>query len=185
MENKNLPPLDPFVTHFIDSSFQTMQTVIRSGDEVVPQVLLFARGNGEKALFPLIGIERYFQSKESKRLIRLIVQKAWNESSYSKPHLGLVAVFMLSDVWVEKPPLDEVLDMIRNGRKTPFTPKPGMEETLLIQVSLADREMQCHWPYFRADDGIFFAPKPTIELIPDDSPTALLMRLWPENSKKM
>lgn len=170
--------IDPFVSAFIDSTMKGMQKLVLSGDEVAPQVILFARENGEPAILPILGVGVFFASKEGKRQLRAVVRKAWESISSTKPGLKLSAVLMLSDAWVENVSNEEFEKLVRNGRDTPFAPQPGMAEALMIQASLADKDIQYQWPYVRGDGEIVFAREPAVERSPD-GPRALLMRMWP------
>lgn len=170
--------IDPFVSAFVDSALKSMQGLVRKGEEVAPQVILFAWENGAPAILPLIGVGGYFQSKQAKRLLRPMVKKTWGQISADKPFLKLSAVLVLSDAWVENVAIEEGLRMIREGRDTPFAPKPGMAEALMIVVSTLNGEWQYQWPYVRGKDQVVFTAQPTVEKSPE-GPRALLMGLWP------
>lgn len=170
--------IDSLVSAFVDSTLKGMQKLVRKDEEVAPQVILFAREQEGTAIIPLIGVAEFFQSKEGKRKLRFVVKNAWQSISADKPGLKLIAVLMLSDAWVENVSLEEFAKIMRQGRDSPFAPKPGMSEALMIQVSLADQEIQYEWPYVRGKDGVVFAKEPRIEKSPD-GPKALLMGMWP------
>lgn len=170
--------IDPFVSAFVESTLKGMQDLIRKGDEVCPQVFLFAREGAAPAILPLLGLTELFQSKEGKRRLPGVIKNAWKGISASKPALKLVAVLMLSDAWVEVVSNEQFDRLMRNGRDSPFAPKPEMAESLVIIVYLADQEFQYQWPYVRGREGVVFAAEATVEKTPD-GPKALLMGLWP------
>lgn len=155
-----------------------MKQQIRDGEEIMPQVFLFGRDNGETAMFPLVGVEAFFASKDSKRLLRPVVKKIWEKVKIDKPNCELVAVFLLSDTWVETVATEEWEKMGRQ-RSAPFEPKPGMAEALLVQVSLSDSDVCYQWPYVRGENDVVFTAKPRNMRSLNDGTKALLMGLWP------
>lgn len=109
--------IDPFVSSSIDTLLKGMQGLLQRGEEVVPQIFLFAHQDGGYAICPLIG--------------------------------------------VEKPVGEELERMLRTGqRDAPFTPKPGMDEALVVQISLADGDWTYQWPYVRGEKEIVFTAEP-------------------------
>jgi len=172
--------IDPFVSSFVDSTIEGMRELIEKGEEVVPQVILFARdADGNPTILPLIGIGSLFVSKEGKRQIPAIVKKCWQKISSDNAGLSLCAVVMLSDIWVEHVSIPEFEEIRKHGRKAEFEPKPGMAESLLVMVSVADREFQYHWPYVRGQKDIVFTAEPVVEISPQSSGSVLMNKLWP------
>lgn len=178
MDTMDKIKIDPLVSAFVDSTLKGMQKLVLQGEEVAPQVILFARENEKTTIIPLVGVSVFFESKEGKRRLRGLVKDVWNGISSNQPALKLLAVCMLSDAWVENVSIGEFEKLMRQGRDNEFAPKPSMAEALVIQVSLADGEFQYQWPYVRGKDEIVFAAEPTIVKSPD-GPKALLMGMWP------
>jgi hypothetical protein len=75
MDDKN--KIDPFVSAFVDSTFVGMQALIRSGQEIAPQIIMFGRNGVRPAIMPLMGVGAFFVSKEGKRKLPAVVKKAW------------------------------------------------------------------------------------------------------------
>lgn len=169
--------MDSWVSAIIDSSLQTAKNFVCSGQEVVPQVFLVAREDGDPAVFPVIGVEKFFDSKESKRKLRPFVKLLWDSIALNSA-FKLLAVVVVSDAWVEYVSVPEFEKIMERGRDRPFSPKPGMAEALVVQVSLAEAELQYKWPYVRGEKEVVFAAEPSIEKAPD-GPKALVMGLWP------
>lgn len=172
--------IDPFVSAFVDSTIKGMRELVEKGEEVLPQVILFARNpDGAAAIFPLIGVGLFFQSKEGKRQLPGIVKKTWEKASSDHVELQLCAVVMVSDMWVESVSIPEFEELRKHGRKTEFEPKPGMGECLLVMVSVADKEFQYHWPYVRGDENVIFTDEPVVRISPQLSGSILMNKLWP------
>jgi hypothetical protein len=173
--------IDPFVSHIVRSSMQTMKGFVEQGIEPVPQIWFLATEGDGHAVLPVLGFENLFGSVEGKRKIRPMLKTVWPKIASGKPNLKLVAVLMLSDVWVEHPPIEEFERIRKQGRATPFAPKPRMEEAVFAQVSFATEEIHYEWPYVRSDDGIVFAPESNIEMnvAPTDASGSRMMGLWP------
>lgn len=170
---------DSHLSAFIEQSLQSSKDTISCGKELLPQVFFFARERGAPALFPVFGMDNLFQSIEGKRKLRPFVKAVWAQAAAGKPYMELIAVLLLMDTWIEDVTPQEFEDMKRNGRRLPFSPKPGMAEAVFVQISMADREIHYKWPYVRGDEGVVFASKPKINDVPPSAPKAMVMGLWP------
>lgn len=175
--------IDPLVSAFVDNTLKGMQDLVRKGEEVCPQIILFGREGDASAIIPLVGIGQYFESKEKKRQLRSLVKNVWKQISSSKPEVKLTAVVTLSDAWVEYVSRPEFEKITQNGRDKPFVEKPGMAEALMIIVSVADGELQYQWDYVRAEEGVVFAAEPEVAESPSNGPKGMAMGLWPLDSK--
>jgi hypothetical protein len=169
--------IDPFVVSCVNSFLGTMQGTVRSGVEVVPQVIMFGRENGAPAILPIVGISEFFESKQGKAKLKPLIKETWRQISADKPGLSLVAVIVLSDARTRTVSKKEWEKM---GRKTndQFFEKPGVSETLIVQVSLADGDIAYQWPYVRSGKEIVFAPASTRLERPRGS-SSLVADLWP------
>jgi len=170
--------IDPFIAAFVESTFKGMQELVHKGEEVCPQVILFADEAGSQAIIPLIGVNQYFQSKEVKSLLRPVVKKAWEGISASRRGLKLQAVLMLTDTWVQVLSTDEWHKRVAAGHPS-LANKPGMGEALVIQISLADRDINCAWSYVRGKEEVVFADAPKRMVSLNDQSKGVLMGLWP------
>ncbi len=173
---------DPLVSQFIDHDLNLAKSVILEGKEFLLQLTFVARENGAPAIFPVMGLGNMMGSPEEKRKMRLAVKNLWKKVSSEKAGLELLAVLLTSDAWVEHPSDEEFEKMMHQGRDKPFTPKPGMAESIVEMVYLDDSEWQYHWPYVRGEGGVVFTPAPKGQRSPRD-PRAFLMDLWPLDSK--
>lgn len=169
--------IDPLVSSFVDSFLKTAQGLVQKGEEVVPQVMLVARENENPVIIPLVGASVFFESKDGKIKLKGVVKNAWKGISSDKPALKLIAVLVLSDVWIERIATAEWEKMGRK-RKMPFAPKPGMAEALMIVASLSDGDVLYQWPYVRGEQEVVFTAEPSVD---KNWPGAegLLVGMWP------
>lgn len=172
--------IDAMVSSFADSILETMKGIVCSGTDVEPQIFLLGEESGDSAVIPLVGVSRFFESKESKRAIRPLIKGVWQQFSGAHKRVKLIAVLVFSDAWVEALPVEDGLKILRGGRRQEFQPKPGMGEALLVQVSLADSDIGYQWPYVRGEGKKVVFASERIEMKSEkDAPRALLMGLWP------
>lgn len=171
--------INPFVERVVKSAMSSMQEIIVSGKEAVPQLWLLGHEKEKEIIMPLVGIERFFVNKEGKRLVRSVIKQSWEQLSAQHPDLKLKAVLNLSDSWIETVNDEEFEKIMRNGRSTPFTPKPGMGEAIVAVVAFADQELQYQWRYVRSDNEVIFGAEPKAHKNPEGPPRALFMGLWP------
>lgn len=169
--------IDPFVLSCVHTLLGTMKGTVEEGEEIVPQVILFARENEAPAILPVLGISEFFKSKQGKAQLKPLIKATWAKIMAGKPSLTLIAVIVLSDAWVEVIPIEEWEKMGRK-RSAPFEEKPGMAEALLVQVSLADGDVTYQWPYVRGEKEIVFAPESSSMERPRGS-SSLVADLWP------
>lgn len=169
--------IDPLVSCCVDSFLKTAQSLVREGEEVVPQVMLVARENGNPVMIPLVGVVEFFRSKEGKIKLKGVVKNVWKGISSDKPALKLIAVLVLSDTFIESMPLAEWKKM-GEKRKTPFAPKPGMAEALMIVASLSDGDVLYQWPYVRGEQEVVFTVEPSVVKNPPGA-GGLCFGLWP------
>ena len=170
--------IDSTVKGLVDVGFAHMKEILLKGDEVLPLLIYYALENGHDAIFPVGGLETLFTSDEWKKRLPAAIKALWNRITSSKPGLKLVAVLMQSDAWAETVSDEEWEKTMKEGRKAPFTPKPGEQEALVIQVTLEDLNLLFQLPYVKGGGEIVF--KEVIEKTESFSHRgARLSRLWP------
>lgn len=170
--------IDPLVSQMIDTDLKFAKSIILEGKEFLPQLTFVARENGDPAIFPVMGLADLFGSVEGKRKLPQVVKNLWRKISSEKAGLELLAVLVGSDAWVEYPSDEEFQKMLLYGREKPFAAKPGMAESIVVMVYLADAEWQYHWPYVRGEKEVVFTSAPKGQRSPQ-GPRAFLMGLWP------
>lgn len=173
--------IDPFVARMVSSTMNTMRGIIEGGEEARPMIFCLAKEGDGPAVFPILGLTELFCSPEGKRGLKPVMKMMWAKIAMDKPSVKLVAVLMLSDIWVEKVSKEEGAKILRDGRAEPFRPKPGMGEEVYAQVSFADAEFQYHWPYVRSEGGVVFTPEAAIVVVKSDPNIqgTRLMGMWP------
>lgn len=178
----DMPDIDPFVQHGVDTSFKTMASFVRKGEHVVSQVILFARDSrdGRPAMIPLVGWQDMFPDGVDVDRLRSVVKKAWGNMKADKPWLGLTGVVMMSDAYA-KDISDEEFEKVRGTGTGPnFSEKSGVFEALFVQLSLVDREVHYHWPYVRGEGEVVFRDRRTrVMSAVAASDGSLLGGLWP------
>lgn len=171
--------IDAFVSGAALHSLEVAKGLVLAGDEVLPQVMFLAKNNGTSAVYPLVNVQIFFESKESKSRMRPFLKECWKKISYGKIGLKLLAVMVVNDMWVEETSFEEGMKMFREGRSTPFQVKPGMAEAIGVQLSLAEGDINYQWEYVRGENEIVFAASPTVSEWPKGAPLAMMMGLWP------
>jgi hypothetical protein len=166
--------VDPFISSWVDHIFQSMQDDVRTGKDVEPELTFLGNHNGGNALIPVLGMAPLFASKDGKAKVRATVKKIWSNFSGAQPQLTLLAVVMGSDAWYERPSLEEAEKIEKHGRVGPF---PHKDEALIVQVSLADVEIQYIVPYKREGNEVVFLDR--VATFTEDPGNSLLMGLWP------
>ena len=170
--------IDSTVKGLVDVGFGTMKDILLKGEEVLPLITYYALENGHPAIFPVAGLVELFSSDEVKRKLPGAIKTLWNRITSSKSGLKLVAVLMASDSWIENVSDEEAEKLVKEGRKVPFTPKPGEQEALVIQVTLEDQNLLFQLPYVKGGGEIVF--KEVIEKTESFAHRgARLSRLWP------
>jgi hypothetical protein len=173
--------VDPFIMSFVNSSFKTMESFVREGTEIIPQIFFFARDKRDNGwgLMPVMGLEYLFQGDFPLNEMRGVFKKVWLQAVADKPFLSLVAVSVAADSYVEDVSDEEFERMLGKDMRGSFKDRPGVMEALFIQLSMADREFHFHWPYVKAGDDVVFCEKRSRSGAAATSDGTVFQGAWP------
>lgn len=170
--------LSPLLQHFVDVGFRVAEDQFREGKEVCPQITLLAEDKEGMTIVPILSMVDVFGRKDSSRVVPGLIKYAWEGVRKERPHLKLLAITVMVDLWIKNMSVDDMKAQLTEGTFKRPSQSVGSTEAIIVQLTLEKEDILYQWPYVRGEEGVVFSSEPTL-WNSEGSPRSLFMGLWP------